>query len=504
MGERACAQGCTDVSKDGDHCGACGKECAIQQACSKGGCVASAGGEPGPDGCAGLAGDVTLTDVWAYQSVEIPIMKGGAEVAPDARTADVIAGKDLMLRLFPSRTVSGNRLLSGRVLVQNGKASDIYFEKKSLWSSSPSPPFLDSTFQVAIPANKVTTTTRFIAEVVDCGQPVASPSSARYSGTDGSGAALGAVQAPALKVRIVPLRVDGLLPDTGANALEVYRSTAAAMWPFSQIDVSVRAALNVADARDWPAMLDKVRARREADAPADDVYYYGIVKPVATRVEYCMGQSSCTVGLGYLVSDATGSQAPLRAAVGLGFADRESAETMLHELGHNHGRQHAPCGVMDTASLDPAFPSYRGAIGGRGWDNRRGVLIDSDTADLMGYCAPKWIGAYTYGGVLARAFAVSGVAASAFKLQSTESKWLVLLSDARGMRWGTPFTRPAPPYGQPEQATIRDAFGRVLETVVVYRSPIPDVNGASLLVPEPQSGWHSVELAGAGALPFAP
>lgn len=503
-GELACAQGCTDVSKDGDHCGACGKECEIQQACSQAGCVASAGGEPGPDGCAGLAGDVTLTDVWAYQSVEIPIMTSGAEVAPGARTAAVVAGKDLMLRLLPRRTTSGNRLLSGRVLVQNGSVSDIYFEKKSLWSSSPTPSDLDSTFQVAIPASKVTTTTRFIAEVVDCGQPVALPSNARYSGTDGSGAALGAVQAPAFKVRIVPLRVDGLLPDTGANALEVYRSNAAAMWPFSQIDLSVRSPLDVADARDWTAMLDTVRAGREADAPGDDVYYYGIVKPVATRFQYCLGQPSCTIGLGYFVSDAS-SDVPLRASVGLGFADSESAETMLHELGHNLGRMHAPCGVTDTASIDPAFPSYSGAIDGRGWDSRRGVLIESDTSDIMGYCAPKWIGAYTYRGVLARALAVSGVAASAFKLQSTvSSKWLVLLSDARGLRWGTPFTQPAPPYGQPEQATIRDASGHELETVVVYRSPIPDADGASLLVPEPQPGWHSLQIAGARALPFAP
>ena len=68
----------------------------------------------------------------------------------------------------------------------------------------------------------------------------------------------------------------------------------------------------------------------------------------------------------------------------------------------------------------------------------------------------------------------------------------------------TPFSRPAAPYGQPEQATILDAFGRERERVVVYRSPIPDVNGASLLVPEPQPVWHSLQVAGARALPFAP
>lgn len=502
-GQRECGGSCIDVSTDADHCGACGKECAIQQACAGGHCVVSAGGERGPDGCAGLAGDVALTDVWAYQSVEIPIMKDGAEVTPAGRVAPIVAGKALMLRLFPRRAQSSTRLLSGRVLVQNGSSSDVYFEKKSLWSS-PSPTSLDTTFQVAIPANKVTTSTRFIAEVVDCGQPVASASSARYSGSDGTGAALGAIEMPTLKVRILPLQVNGLLPDTSTGALDVYRTAAIAMWPFSQIDLKVGATLSVADAYDWPGMLDKVRARREADAPANDVYYYGIVKPSTTVAEYCAGQTSCTAGLGFLVSDSASSPALLRASVGLGFADRQSAETMLHELGHNHGRLHAPCGVTDTTSIDLKFPSYSGSIGGRGWDERQSALIGSATGDLMGYCAPRWVGLYTYGGVLARALSVGG-AAKAFKSQSVVGKWRVLLADARGLRWGVPFTRPAPAYGEPEPATIRDALGRELGTVVVYRSPIADADSASLLVPEPQPGWHSLELAGSSsALPFEP
>jgi hypothetical protein len=250
-------------------------------------------------------------------------------------------------------------------------------------------------------------------------------------------------------------------------------------------------------------MLDQVRARRQADAPANDVYYYGMVKPTATFAEYCGAEPSCTAGLGYLVSDATSAQAPLRAAVGLAFADSESVETMLHELGHNHGRRHAPCGVTDTTSVDASFPHFRGEIGVSGWDQRSLALVRSSTADLMGYCRPRWMSAYTYDGVMTRAAGVSGAAgALAMVRAGPVSAWRVLLSDARGERWGVRFPEPTVAYGAAETALILDASGRTLETVQVYRMAIPDLNGASFLVPEPKPGWYGVQVAGAGPLPF--
>lgn len=502
-GERLCGSVCIDVTQDRNNCGACGTQCSISQACSAGKCLASSGGELGADGCVGLAGGVTLSSISAYQSVEIPIMRAGAEVAVAARNTDIVNGKDVIARLFVTTTGSSGRVLSGRVLVQNGRAADIYFERKSIWPSS-SPSRLDSTFQVRIPAAKVATATRYIAEVVACDGVAAPAANARFSGSAGAGAALGGRAVAPLKVKIIPLRANGLLPDTSANALAVYRSAALAMYPVSSVQLSVGAVLNVADAKDWTGMLDQVRARREAEAPAHDVYYYGMLKPTATIAEYCAVDPSCTTGLGYLVADgAAASQAATRAAVGLAFGDPSSADTMLHELAHNHGRKHAPCGVTETSGIDASFPYSGGNIGVYGWDDRREALIDRYAKDIMSYCSSQWISDYTYDGILTRAAGVNA-AASVLALEGSVARWRVLLSDDRGARWGIPFSRPALPHGDAEPALVLDAFGRPLQTVEVYRNAMPDLDGASFLVPEPRSGWASIQVSGARPLAFAP
>ena len=69
-------------------------------------------------------------------------------------------------------------------------------------------------------------------------------------------------------------------------------------------------------------------------------------------------------------------------------------ETMAHELGHNMSLLHAPCAV--TQVVDPRYPHERGAIGARGYDMRDSSLIAPTTADLMGYCRPRWISDYHF------------------------------------------------------------------------------------------------------------
>ena len=49
------------------------------------------------------------------------------------------------------------------------------------------------------------------------------------------------------------------------------------------------------------------------------------------------------------------------------------ADTAAHELGHSHGRNHAPCGMgLDPSSIDPAYPHDGGKIG---------VLVDVEGGD---------------------------------------------------------------------------------------------------------------------------
>ena len=60
--------------------------------------------------------------------------------------------------------------------------------------------------------------------------------------------------------------------------------------------------------------------------------------------------------------------------------------TIAHELGHNLGLRHAPCG--GAGDPDPSFPHPDGSAGAWGYDFARGELVRPSTPDLMSYCGP--------------------------------------------------------------------------------------------------------------------
>jgi hypothetical protein len=127
----------------------------------------------------------------------------------------------------------------------------------------------------------------------------------------------------------------------------------------------------------WTYILGEVNALRVAEGSSD--YYMGIV-----GTPY----SSGVAGLAF---------APGRAA--LAWDRLPSASPVLaHEIAHNFGRMHAPCG--GAANADPAYPHPSGTIGVFGYDISAGALKSPGTSDLMGYCGYGWISDYTYTGIL--------------------------------------------------------------------------------------------------------
>jgi hypothetical protein len=69
-----------------------------------------------------------------------------------------------------------------------------------------------------------------------------------------------------------------------------------------------------------------------------------------------------------------------------------------HEITHNFGRSHAPCGGV--AGADPQFPYAGGTIGVYGYDLASNTLKAPASVDLMGYCANPWISDYNYVGAM--------------------------------------------------------------------------------------------------------
>jgi hypothetical protein len=156
--------------------------------------------------------------------------------------------------------------------------------------------------------------------------------------------------------------------------------------PLATVNVEVRAVYTYSDTAQiqsgdgngvWLRILSQMSALQAAEGGTKN--YYGVI-----AVPYGGG----IAGYGYV---------PGRSSVGWDKLPSASG-VAAHELGHNFGRSHAPCGGV--ASPDPNYPYAGGVTGQWGYDLVAGVLKPPTNTDLMGYCGSNWISDYTYVGVM--------------------------------------------------------------------------------------------------------
>jgi hypothetical protein len=483
------------------NCGGCGRACSSGQVCSGGTCVGTAP----TDGCTDtLASNLTLQQIAVYQTVKIPVMNNGSEVAVASRNASVVQGRQTLVRVFitPGSGWSAREVAGRLTVVPSGGQPAVFSSKKTI-SAASTDADQNSTFQFAIPAASMVPPVAYSVEVVECGSQSSSGGQARFpaSGT----LDLGVKTTGVLKVKLIPMQVGTLVPDTSDTVMAPYLAELTAMYPIVGTTITVGDKLTVSSPVDWSSTLDQLRAKRSADKPANDVYYFGLIKPADTFRTYC--QSSCTTGIGYVVTSATGSTSgSARAAMGIGFGDKASVETMVHEIGHNHGLNHAPCSTAGTISgVDPKYPYSNAIIGSWGYDSRTQSLYDpSKYKDIMSYCSNLWISDYNYQPLVTRVATLNGNPNVLTVSPVQMARWrIALLDNEHGPRWGIPLDEPGPAEGEPEMGTVYDGQGEVLTSVPVYRTDISDIEAASYMVPEPKDGWYAISVGGAVPLPFA-
>lgn len=172
-----------------------------------------------------------------------------------------------------------------------------------------------------------------------------------------------------LHLTSVPVVVSGV---TG-NVVEL-RDTMVAQWPLADSISRTRAPYTTSvvptggDTAAWGALLGQIAQVRGADGSSR--HYYGFLRVGSFGV----------AGIGYIGQPT---------AIGRD----DAASVASHELGHNFGRPHAPCG--GAAGADPSFPYPGGRIGSWGWTGQS-FLNPAQYVDLMSYCNPTWISDYTY------------------------------------------------------------------------------------------------------------
>jgi hypothetical protein len=184
---------------------------------------------------------------------------------------------------------------------------------------------------------------------------------------------------------------------------------------------------------------------------------------------------------------------------------------MAHEVGHAHGRNHAPgCGA---SGIDPSFPSAYdesgsqgtfGSIGILGYDLVNKVFEDpSQTGDVMGYCPPTWVSDYTYNALFTRVQQVNGAAdviGNPLKFTTPQPYRFVNVYDDGTARWGQAINMRDKPSGTPDHTiSYLDANGKVLGTASAHMHRFDHSNGGYLLVPEGPAGFTSIRVVYSGS-----
>jgi hypothetical protein len=197
--------------------------------------------------------------------------------------------------------------------------------------------------------------------------------------------------APPFSITFVPILQPGSSQQGNVTDInkDAYLDLTRRIHPIDAVDAQVHSVMTTdttleSDGAGWVEVLNKLDALRVTEASPR--YYYGVV-----QVDYGSG----VAGIGFVSTQTEDGRASM------GWDDPGTRdEVAAHELGHNWGRNHAPCGNPLPAGLDPGYPRSNGSIGSYGFDGSTSTLKASTLPDIMGYCDPKWISDYTYTGVM--------------------------------------------------------------------------------------------------------
>jgi hypothetical protein len=491
-GETACASGCVDTKADIKNCGSCGLVCGEGKICGDGECRVA-----WSDGCTEeLAHELRIREIAAFQTVKIPIAAQGEAIEAEDRNVALVQGRQALFRVYVDLGSNfAARDFAARLSIVNDSTVSRYSQKLKI-SAGSSDAKSESAFMLSVPADKIGANTKYSVQLVECAAASGSVTQARFPAS--GEAALGARKVGELNITLIPVRANSRVPDTSAKALDIYRAYLEAMYPVEKVNFTVGKQIKTDYPINWQTLVEQIRAQRQADSPAADAYYYGLVKPTETLAAYC--SKGCTAGIGYV---SRANQVATRAAVGLAFSDEISAGTMAHEVAHNHGRDHAPCSPSNISRVDKDYPIKDGHIEAWGYDARKQTFFaPTSTNDLMGYCEPKWSSLYTYKAILDRIVIVNQIDGIPVQEILPAMAYRVLIVDTDGPRWSVPFDAAVEAYGDKELADILDIAGQVITQIEVYRTTLSEGGASTILVPPPESGWYAVRVADASPLPF--
>jgi hypothetical protein len=458
---------------------------------------------PPPPPTGALVTGLTISKIDLYQGVQATLAKGGAKAT---HVAPVVVGREGLLRVSVTPD-SGYQptQLNGVVTISSSSGSKTYTSPNVTISGASDDATLSSTINVDLPAGAITADAQYSVALYAVGTQSGggSSSGARYPAGGGLEAMSPTATGSVLKIQIVPIKygADGSnrLPDTSAAQLENYRQAAYEKYPAQQVEITVHAPWSFsgaisADGTGFDEALQALQQQRASENAPADTYWFGAFDGADSFQSFCSG--GCVAGLCSVVESGGPGDSQYRACVGIGFTGSDSADTMAHEVGHAHGRQHADCG--GATGIDPNYPYSGASIGSWGYS-----LIDKSLkapttyTDMMGYCNPTWISDYNFAALATRMAEVTG-GKDVIEWASPRPYRYVTVKADGSLKWGRATTLRMAPSSTQKTVKLFDASGKQTGTATGFYAPFDHLAGGFLLIPEPAGDVASIAMVSTG------
>ncbi len=313
---------------------------------------------PGP-GMPSVLGEVTIQKTEWGQSVLKTNLR-------------LVAGKPALLRVHLTADREGlPGSLKGEVYQGSNRLGELNFTGPATLPTTINPAELAQTYRATVPAGWVVAgmEVRLLADPLNqVGENNEADNRLTLTPAVGAGTLL--------SLTLVPVLQPGQTAPPSLPGVDLLRN----MLPVQGVQTTTRAPFSygatVGNASsDWSNLLSALRSLRTSDGSSR--YYYGVVR---------VGYNSGIAGIGYM---------GFPASAGWDF-DGSADRIMVHEIGHNLGRGHAPCNVTGESG----YPYAGGFIGTWGYNVASGVLFNpAQYKDVMSYCTPQWISDYMYEGM---------------------------------------------------------------------------------------------------------
>jgi hypothetical protein len=451
-----------------------------------------------------LVTGLEISKIAVTQAVQISLMENWSSIAD--RNAPVVQDRAGLLRIFVTRQPSwSNREVHALADFSSTIASVSALSVTQTVSSDSTDASLSSTLNIEIPKEYFAGDLEFKVSLLEVGQGSGSGDATRAVWPESGTGVFGEESAGGnLELVIIPIQYDadgsGRLPDISDSQRALIAEYFYRHYPIpnENINLSVgdvfpwNSAVN-ADGSGWDALLSAVLELRLARGATDKQYYYGMFSPANGLDGYC--EFGCVLGLSY-VADSPGGGAPL-AAIGLGYQGESAPATMIHEVGHNHGRLDAPC---EAGEADPNYPYNGGSIGVWGYDLvEKSLYNPNNIIDFMGYCQEQWVSDYTYRGLFSWIQETNAL----LSVFAVKHLWRSLHIRSTGeMVLGSVLERGLPSSGKEIEVELLGIDMEVIDTAIGYLNGFDHLPGGLVMFPEPEDDVFYVRISGASPVPM--